>query len=174
MSTEAQKKLTEEEKARAHRNARWVAATGIASFIQGQLVTLERESGVQVIPPELAAEALSIAMLLTRVPLAELHRRLDSSAKKMGPILEQIDVIEKALKGVADAGTPACACGRPGCPGSTAPAMPPRVCQVCREAPRGNDPALQNDVCAFCGYWGIPPGEAREILRADRLKKSPS
>lgn len=42
------------------------------------------------------------------------------------------------------------------------------VCNRCGEEPRGEDPGLSAGVCAFCGYWGLPPGPAREKLRAER------
>lgn len=47
--------------------------------------------------------------------------------------------------------------------------MPP--CCMCQEIPRGNDPALSNEICAFCGLWGVPPGPDREEMRKKRMKK---
>lgn len=48
-----------------------------------------------------------------------------------------------------------------------------RSCDTCGEHARGNDPGLSPRydgamICAFCGYWGVPPGPERERMREAR------
>ena len=61
---------------------------------------------------------------------------------------------------------PEAACDKPGHP-LPRQVLPP-TCVKCSEMLREGDPAFSGDVCAFCGYWGIPVGQQREDLRTTR------
>lgn len=51
--------------------------------------------------------------------------------------------------------------------------MTQETCKTtCGEAPCESDPALSNGVCAWCGYWNVPPGPQRDLLRRSRAQNA--